>query len=86
MIPDPPPADVLAPRLAHNLWGMRGVRTYARVTAEHREGREVYRGTAGHTVTTGTGALDVVVTEEKATSGAAWDALVDELRAKGRSR
>ena len=43
-----------------------------------------YRGTAGHTVTTGTGGLDVVVTEEKATSGAAWDALVEELRAKGR--
>lgn len=83
MIPDPPPADVLAPRLAHNLWGMRGVRTYARVTAEHREGREVYRGTAGHTVTTGTGGLDVVVTEEYASSEDAWTALAGELKARG---
>ncbi len=31
MIPDPPPADVLAPRLAHNLWGTRGTRTYAHI-------------------------------------------------------
>lgn len=78
-------ADVAAPRLARGLWGKKGVRTYARVNAELRDdGRTVYTGVAGHTITEGTGGRDAVVTEEKATSGAAWDALVEELRAKGR--
>ena len=57
-----------------------------RAEGEYRDGRTVYRGVAGYTVVTGTGAVDAVVTEEHATSDAAWSALVDELRAKGRAR
>lgn len=86
MTSDTEAADVLAPRLAHGLWGTRGVRTYARVGGEYRDGRAVYRGVAGYTVVTGTGAVDAVATDEHATSDAAWSALVDELRAKGRAR
>ena len=75
--------DVAAPRLARGLWGRKGVRTYARVNAELRDdGRTVYTGVAGHTITEGTGGRDAVVTEEQTTSDAAWEALVGELEAR----
>ena len=75
--------DVTAPRLARGLWGRKGVRTYARVNAELRDdGRTVYTGVAGHTITEGTGGRDAVVTEEQTTSDAAWEALVGELEAR----
>ena len=79
--------DVAAPRLARGLWGRKGVRTYARVNAELRDdGKTVYTGVAGHTITEGTGGRDAVVTEEQATSEDAWTALVGELKARrGRS-
>ena len=54
MTSDTEPADVLATRLAFGLWGTRGVRTYARVGGEYRDGHTVYRGVAGYTVVTGT--------------------------------
>ena len=80
-------ADVAAPRLARGLRGRKGVRTFARGTAELRDdGRTVYTGVAGHTITEGTGGRDAVVTEEQATSEDAWTALVGELKARrGRS-
>ena len=83
----PERADVIAPRLARGLWGRKGVRTYARVNAELRDdGKTVYLGVAGHTITEGTGGRDAVVTEEQATSEDAWTALVGELKARrGRS-
>lgn len=74
--------DELAPRLAFGLWGMRGVRTFARVTAEYRDGKVTYLGVAGHTTTEASGERDAVVTEEQATSEAAWTALVGELKAR----
>ena len=74
--------DEVAPRLAFGLWGMRGVRTFARVTAEYRDGKVTYLGVAGHTTTEASGDRDAVVTEEQATSGAAWTALVGALKAR----
>lgn len=77
--------DVAAPRLARELWGKRSVRTFARVNAELRDdGRTVYTGVAGHTITEGTGGRDAVVTEEQASSDAAWAALVGELETRRR--
>ena len=83
----PERADVAAPRLARELWGRKGVRTFARVTAELcDDGKTVYLGVAGHTITEGTGGRDAVVTEEYASSEDAWAALVGELKARrGRS-
>ena len=75
--------DVAAPRLARGLWGRKGVRTFARVNAELRDdGKTVYTGVAGHTTTEASGERDAVVTEEQATSEAAWEALVGELEAR----
>jgi len=54
----------------------------ARVTAEYRDGKTVYLGVAGHTTTEASGERDAVVTEEQATSEAAWMALVGELQAR----
>jgi len=85
MTPQPAPerADVAAPRLAYGLWGTRGVRTFARVTAMHgADGKTIYMGVAGHTTTTGSGEREAVVTEERASSDAAWEALVIELQAR----
>ena len=79
----PERADVAAPRLARGLRGRKGVRTFARVTAELRDDvKTVYLGVAGNTITEGTGGRDAVVTEEQTTSEAAWAALVGELETR----
>ena len=73
--------DEVAPRLAYGLWGDR---SFARVSGYQRREGLRYLGVAGHTTTEATGAREAVVTEERPTSDAAWSALVDELRARGR--